>query len=700
MWLSNLIPNKLTVRAQVATIIVILLFLGSSLSSGFLAWAAQNDAKAINTAGSIRMAAYRFNFLLASDFDPSNLGLQANPSDKDSLGFKDSLGAKVGSVADPTGPTAADKEQRLNTLINDMNRRHQLLHQYQNQLANRNERIDRQIKRIEQRWQNELLPLLLNNDAQGFYKASLPYVQQVDAVVSQLQYRNERRQSQQQLFQLFFLGLMVLVMLAVIAELRKKALAPIQNLVKAKESFKSGQLDTRVAIKGYSEFEELGLSFNDMVSTIEKNHLYLESEVQSKTAHLTQANQVLALLYDFAKYLTTSQVSIVELNRLIADFGKIIPDLEFTLCLKNDLLDNQDAIAIHSSALRELCSTSTCDSCLIKTNAYTESFDIRHQKYQYGELRVRPKSLGISQSLNISRPTAETPITDNIAPSDFLKQGAAPNSRIPLIEELNAFSESEQLPEAEQIATKALISDNKEAIVALTNLISTAMFLLHQRQHEHQIILLEERATIARELHDSLAQSLSYLKIQVTILEKRLNHTHCDSPDLVLVTDSILKIKEGLTSAYQHLRDLLVTFRLSLNDDSFDEALHNSADEFAKKGGFNIKVTNQVMSLNLNASEQVNVIQIVREALSNICRHAEANNVEVSYVYIADSDDTLLTISDDGKGISGNFDHTHHHGLMIMQERAKSLGGTLKITQNHPKGTTIEARFAPAFFTN
>lgn len=583
MWLSNLIPNKLTVRAQVATIIVILLFLGSSLSSGFLAWAAQNDAKAINTAGSIRMAAYRFNFLLASDFDPSNLGLQANPSDKDSLGFKDSLGAKVGSVADPTGPTTADKEQRLNTLINDMNRRHQLLHQYQNQLANRNERIDRQIKRIEQRWQNELLPLLLNNDAQGFYKASLPYVQQVDAVVSQLQYRNERRQSQQQLFQLFFLGLMVLVMLAVIAELRKKALAPIQNLVKAKESFKSGQLDTRVAIKGYSEFEELGLSFNDMVSTIEKNHLYLESEVQSKTAHLTQANQVLALLYDFAKYLTTSQVSIVELNRLIADFGKIIPDLEFTLCLKNDLLDNQDAIAIHSSALRELCSTSTCDSCLIKTNAYTESFDIRHQKYQYGELRVRPKSLGISQSLNISRSTAETPITDNIAPSDFLKQGAAPNSRIPLIEELNAFSESEQLPEAEQIATKALISDNKEAIIALTNLISTAMFLLHQRQHEHQIILLEERATIARELHDSLAQSLSYLKIQVTILEKRLNHTHCDSPDLVLVTDSILKIKEGLTSAYQHLRDLLVTFRLSLNDDSFDEALHNSADEFAKK---------------------------------------------------------------------------------------------------------------------
>lgn len=195
-----------------------------------------------------------------------------------------------------------------------------------------------------------------------------------------------------------------------------------------------------------------------------------------------------------------------------------------------------------------------------------------------------------------------------------------------------------------------------------------------------------------------MAQSLSYLKIQVAILEKRLQHTHCDSPDLILVTDSIFNIKEGLTSAYQHLRDLLVTFRLSLNDDSFDEALHNSADEFAEKGGLNIKVNNQVMSLNLSASEQVNVIQIIREALSNVCRHADAKNVQVNFVYTSDTDDVLLTISDDGQGISYDFDQTHHHGLMIMQERAKSLGGKLEITQNEPQGTLVTAQFTPEFF--
>lgn len=633
---SKLIPNTFMVRTPLVIVIVILLFLGSALTSGFLAWAAQNDAQAINTAGSIRMATYRVSFLLASDVNNS---------------------------------------QQIDELIEDMNYRHNQLQIYQQQWVNKNQRINDQLKRIESRWQKQLQPLLLNKDAQGFYAASLPYIQQVDAVVSQLQHRNEQRQNQQQLLQLWLLTLMMGIMLWAIKELRRKVLTPIKQLMQAKEQFKIGKLDTRVAITGYSEFEALGQSFNDMISAIEQSHLYLQSEIQSKTAHLTKANQVLSLLYDFAKYLTTTQVSIVELNRLIADFGKIIPELEFTLCLKSELFDNKDAIAIHSSTLRDLCSTLNCDSCLIKTNVYTESFDIRHQKSQYGELRVRPKSLGIS------RPTSKATLAAQLDPN-----------RIFLVEDKVGSSTKDIA------ATKALISTNKDAIIALTNLISTAMFLLQQRQQEHQIILLEERATIARELHDSLAQSLSYLKIQVAILEKRLQHTHCDSPDLILVTDSIFNIKEGLTSAYQHLRDLLVTFRLSLNDDSFDEALHNSADEFAEKGSLNIKVNNQVMSLNLSASEQVNVIQIIREALSNVCRHADAKNVQVNFVYTSDTDDVLLTISDDGQGISYDFDQTHHHGLMIMQERAKSLGGKLEITQNEPQGTLVTAQFTPEFF--
>ena len=193
---SKLIPNTFMVRTPLVIVIVILLFLGSALTSGFLAWAAQNDAQAINTAGSIRMATYRVSFLLASDVNNS---------------------------------------QQIDELIEDMNYRHNQLQIYQQQWVNKNQRINDQLKRIESRWQKQLQPLLLNKDAQGFYAASLPYIQQVDAVVSQLQHRNEQRQNQQQLLQLWLLTLMMGIMLWAIKELRRKVLTPIKQLMQAKE---------------------------------------------------------------------------------------------------------------------------------------------------------------------------------------------------------------------------------------------------------------------------------------------------------------------------------------------------------------------------------------------------------------------------------------------------------------------------------
>lgn len=672
--MSKILPNSLPSRIWAAATIVALLFVFSTVSSGFLAWIAKEDAEAINIAGSMRMASYRINYKLASDFKT----LESMERSDESL--------------------ALLKRQKALELSEDMEHRYTLLKKYQSISTNSNTRIDRQIQRIEQQWLQELKPLLLKGDAQNFYTASLSYVQKVDAIVSQLQHRNEKRQNNQQQLQLLILLISILFMWLGVLEIRRNVLGPVRNLVSAKRNFKSGKLDTRVNIGGYSEFKVLGNSFNDMASTIQANHDSLENEIATKTAHLTKANQVLTLLYDFSKRLATNQVSINELNNLIVGFGKILPELELTLCIQSDVVNDKDAIAIHSLNFNELCSTTTCDNCLIKNNTLTKSYPIRHNKTLYGDLKVRLKRLGVSSPTTLQSDIDSGNDTD----SDYIP--LVDEEKVLKLDTLHSRIDSDNTEPLSLDSDKRLdsdelyIVDNEEAIVALTNLITTAMYLLQKRQQEHQIILLEERATIARELHDSLAQSLSYLKIQVSILEKKLNTTHCTSPEYVPITESITKIKEGLSSAYQHLRDLLVTFRLSLNDDSFDEALHNSANEFAKKGGFDVEIVNQVISLNLSASEQVNVIQIVREALSNICRHAKAASVKISFQYVPNSDDTVLRIADDGVGISHDFDQTHHHGLMIMQERAKSLGGHLTVKENTPKGTIIEANFSPEFF--
>jgi two-component system nitrate/nitrite sensor histidine kinase NarX len=242
-----------------------------------------------------------------------------------------------------------------------------------------------------------------------------------------------------------------------------------------------------------------------------------------------------------------------------------------------------------------------------------------------------------------------------------------------------------------------LDAQNNELIVALTNLISAALSLRKQRQQEHQLILLEERSTIARELHDSLAQSLSYLKIQVSVLERHLKNAGSESVQAP-VYQNIEQIKVGLGSAYQQLRDLLVTFRLTIDTDSFDEALHDAASEFALKGNFDIAVHNHIMTLNLSATEQIDLIQIAREALSNISRHAQAKRVEIHLGYEEDDKHIAMSIIDDGIGMSGSVDQTQHHGLMIMKERAHNIGGELIVAENQPRGTIITVRFEPNFF--
>ena len=151
-------------------------------------------------------------------------------------------------------------------------------------------------------------------------------------------------------------------------------------------------------------------------------------------------------------------------------------------------------------------------------------------------------------------------------------------------------------------------------------------------------------------------------------------------------------------SAYRQLRDLLVTFRLTIDNDNFDEALHEAASEFALKGGFIIKVNNDIMTLNLSAHEQIDLIQIAREALSNISRHAQAQNVEIHLQYEEGDKNILMRIIDDGVGMSGSVDQTQHHGLMIMKERAHNIGGELIVTDNKPRGTIVTVRFEPKFF--
>jgi two-component system nitrate/nitrite sensor histidine kinase NarX len=208
------------------------------------------------------------------------------------------------------------------------------------------------------------------------------------------------------------------------------------------------------------------------------------------------------------------------------------------------------------------------------------------------------------------------------------------------------------------------------------------------RESRH-LALHEERGVIARELHDSLAQSLSYLKIQATRLAAALG----DGADPAAPRAVLEELREGINSAYRQLRELLTTFRLKMDDRGLARALEGTVEEFRARGAVQVRLDNTLPAMLLGPHEELHVLQIVREALSNVMRHAGAQHAAVSLRNAQDA--VEVEVVDDGRGLGPREDRTPHYGLTIMRERAASLGGALSVDSAPGGGTRVRLRFRP-----
>jgi len=226
-----------------------------------------------------------------------------------------------------------------------------------------------------------------------------------------------------------------------------------------------------------------------------------------------------------------------------------------------------------------------------------------------------------------------------------------------------------------------------QMLQTMADIIATALELERKRNLDDRLLIVEERAVIARELHDSLAQSLSYLKVQMSLLTRKMQKKVAEEQ----INETIEDIKHGLNSAYRQLRELLTTFRLKLEDPSLEKALQGTVAEFSAKCEHPIKLDFQLPQNFLSANQEIHVLQIVREAFSNVHRHANANNAGVSL--IAEENRVKVKIWDDGQGLTSN-EHQHgHFGLGIMEERAKSLNTLIELKSGEQHGTHVIFEF-------
>jgi signal transduction histidine kinase len=203
------------------------------------------------------------------------------------------------------------------------------------------------------------------------------------------------------------------------------------------------------------------------------------------------------------------------------------------------------------------------------------------------------------------------------------------------------------------------------------------------RVNEAERATLEERARLAREIHDGLAQHLWFAKLKFERLSSTL--TEEDRPLASEVT-------QALDAAIIEAREALVTMRSSIEEDvPFSDMLVRTVDDFESRSGLRAEFSASTgMPSTLAPRVQVELLRIVSEALNNVRKHADATIVRIR-AEVSDGE-LLITITDNGRGFAQAEAFDKGMGLQGMRERARLIGGNLLVMSEISGGTTVEVR--------
>ncbi len=203
-----------------------------------------------------------------------------------------------------------------------------------------------------------------------------------------------------------------------------------------------------------------------------------------------------------------------------------------------------------------------------------------------------------------------------------------------------------------------------------------------------EMAVYEERYRLSREIHDGLAQTLAYLGLQAERTDKLLATGRIEA-----AATELTEIRQVLRAAYVDAREAIDGLRLGIeNPDQLAIRLAEYTRDFARQANVETRFVAEPPNITCDPAIAVQLLRIAQEALTNIRKHAQAQQVEVRLS--ARTNEIELSITDDGHGfpdLSQSTSAIRRHGLASMRERAQSLGGTLTIATGVTQGTRVTA---------
>ncbi len=491
------------------------------------------------------------------------------------------------------------------------------------------------------------------------------FVLLVDRFVESIEHQIARWTAALHLFQMFMVALAIASAVACVALSYLLVLNPVSQLQQALSRMRQGELGTRLEVESQDEFGQLAAGFNLMAHALQTSHEDLEGKVREKTASVEIHNQRLSALY--------------AVSALAADAGTL------------DELTN--------GFLKQIREVSACEAAVVRwSDESNERYLLLASEGLPDAMREEEHCLlagicgcGQTQESAGMRVIPISPVDDGSTQLSHCRDaGYATVVSIPiqlqhrLLGEVNLFYRTSMV----------LSEDMRDLLSTMAHHLASSMESLRVTALEREAAVAEERSLLARELHDSIAQSLAFLKIQTQLLRSAIAK-HDDAAQ----ARSMDELEVGVRECYADVRELLVHFRTRTKDEDIEDALRSTLSKFEHQTGITTSLAMSGQGLPLPPDVQIQVLHIVQEALSNVRKHADARLVQVQ---VQRYPRWRFEVHDDGIGFNPDDvpPDSLHVGLGIMKERAQRIGATLRFApKNCGAGTTVSVELPSAMST-
>ena len=485
----------------------------------------------------------------------------------------------------------------------------------------------------------------------GLRAEAADFVTRIDALVSSIEKHLSRWTALLHLLQMAMMAFVILGAAILIYTGYLFVLEPVGQLKRAMERVQQGDFHARVESVSHDEFGTLAEGFNGLAEHLQQLYRSLEARVAEKTAELEEKRGRLQALYDVAT-LVEKSTSLEALARGFAQRVRAATHADGIALRWTDETSRRYVMLAADGLPEEMLDEERCvhaGSCHCGAGSATS------------DLRVIPIHVDGVQPLHCARAGFGTVVTVPVRHQDRL------------MGEVDLFFH----------ASYELTAAERSLLEALSAHLASGMDNLRLNALEKEAAVAQERTFIARELHDSIAQSLAFLKIQVQLMRDALA-----AGDPRRIAEVLDEIDAGVRESYGDVRELLVHFRTRTSAEDIGAALQTTLRKFEHQSGLATSLRMEGHGLPLAPDLQVQVLHIVQEALSNVRKHAAARHV---WIEVQQQPEWRFEVRDDGAGFDAEgpaADETHV-GLRIMAERAERIGARLEVLSNPGRGCSV-----------